>query len=50
MGEEFKDDYRQALPRELIQKLTRRNPWRATAAILHDLIVLTAAIAAALWL
>jgi len=50
MGEEFKDDYRQALPRELIQKLTRRNPWRATAAILHDLIVLAAAIAAALWL
>ena len=49
MGEEFKDDYRQALPKELVQKLTRRNPWRASAAILHDIAVLGAAIGAALW-
>jgi fatty acid desaturase len=49
VGEEFKDDFRQALPKELVQRLTRRNAWRATAAIAHDLAVLAAAIAAALW-
>jgi len=49
MGEEFKDDYRQALPKELVQSLTRRNSWRASAAILHDVLVLAAAIGAALW-
>jgi fatty acid desaturase len=49
MGEEFKDDYRQALPRELVQKLTGRDPWRASAAILHDFLVLAVAIGAALW-
>ena len=49
MGEEFKDDYRQALPKELVHNLTRRNPWRASAAILHDVLVLAGAIAAALW-
>ena len=49
MGEEFKDDYRQALPKELVQNLTRRDPWRASAAILHDVLVLAGAIGAALW-
>ena len=49
MGEEFKDDYRQALPKEVVQNLTRRNPWRASAAILHDVRVLAGAIGAALW-
>ena len=49
VGEEFKDDYRQALPRDLVQKLTRRDPWRATLAIAHDFAVLGAAIGAALW-
>jgi len=49
VGEEFKDDYRQALPRELVQQLTRRDPWRATLAIAHDVAVLAAAIGAALW-
>ena len=44
-GEEFKDDYRRALPRELIQQLTRRSAWRATAAVLEDFAVLAAAIA-----
>jgi len=47
-GEEFKDDYRRALPRELIQQLTRRSAWRATAAVLEDFAVLAAAIALAL--
>ena len=50
MGEEFKDDYRQALPKDLVRELTRRRPWRATAAIVHDVAVLAAAIGAALWL
>jgi fatty acid desaturase len=49
MGEEFKDDYRQALPKDLVRELTRRKPWRATAAIAHDVAVLAAAIGAALW-
>ena len=44
-GEEFKDDYRRALPRELIQQLTRRSAWRATAAVLEDFAVLALAIA-----
>jgi fatty acid desaturase len=47
-GEEFKDDFRKALPREIVQRLSRRSPWRATAAVLHDFVVLAAAIAAAL--
>jgi fatty acid desaturase len=48
-GEEFKDDFRKALPREVVQRLTRRSPWRATATILHDLVVLAAAIAVGLY-
>jgi len=47
-GEEFKDDYRRALPKALIQELTRRSAWRASAAILADVAVLAAAIAIAL--
>ena len=47
-GEEFKDDFRKALPRELVQELTRRSPWRASLAVLHDLLILAAAIAVAL--
>jgi fatty acid desaturase len=48
-GEEFKDDYRKALPREVVQRLTRRSPWRATAAVLQDVLVLAAAIAVGLY-
>ena len=47
-GEEFKDDFRKALPKEVVQPLTRRSPCRATAAVLHDFAVLAVAIAAAL--
>jgi fatty acid desaturase len=47
-GEDFKDDYRRALPRELIQQLTRRSAWRATLAVFEDLLVLALAIGAAL--
>ena len=47
-GEEFKDDYRRALPKALIQELTRRSAWRASAAILADVAVLAVAITIAL--
>ena len=47
-GEEFKDDFRRALPREVVQRLTRRSAWRATAAVAHDFAVIAAAIAFAL--
>ena len=47
-GEEFKDDYRRALPKELVRELTRRAAWRATAAVLADVAVLAAAIGVAL--
>jgi fatty acid desaturase len=39
-GEEFKDDYRRALPAEVVLRLTRRSAWRATAAVLHDFAVI----------
>ena len=47
-GEEFKDDFRKALPRETVLRLARRSPSRASLAILHDLAVIAAAIAVAL--
>ena len=47
-GEEFKDDFRKALPRELVLDLTQRSPWRATAAVLEDVAVIALAVAAAL--
>ena len=43
-GEEFKDDFRRALPKEIVQQLTRRSPWRATAAIAQDLAVIALSI------
>jgi fatty acid desaturase len=48
-GEEFKDDFRKALPRELVHELTRRSTWRATAAVVHDLAILAMAIAIGLY-
>jgi fatty acid desaturase len=50
-GEEFKDDFRKALPRALVLELTRRSAWRATAAVLQDVavIALAAAVALAFW-
>ena len=48
-GEEFKDDFRKALPKEVVARLTRRSPWRATAAVLHDVVVLALAISAGLY-
>src|SRR4030095_16994866 len=48
-GEEFKDDFRKALPKEVVQALTRRSPWTASGAVLHDVAVIAAAIAVALY-
>ena len=48
-GEEFKDDVRKGLPKEIVARLTRRSPWRATLAVLHDVSVIAAAIAAGLY-
>ena len=48
-GEEFKDDFRRALPKEVVSRLTRRSAWRASAAVLHDFAVLAAAIWAGLY-
>jgi len=48
-GEEFKDDFRKALPKEVVQALTRRSPWPATAAVVHDFAVIAGAIAVALY-
>ena len=48
-GEEFKDDFRKALPKEVVQSLTRCSAWRASAAVLHDFAVIAIAIAAALY-
>ena len=47
-GEEFRDDFRQALPQELIARLARRSALRAGLAILGDFAVIAAAIAVAL--
>jgi fatty acid desaturase len=44
-GEEFKDDFRKALPKEVVQQLARRSAWRASAAVLHDFAVIAAAVA-----
>jgi fatty acid desaturase len=48
-GEEFKDDFRKALPREVVQQLTRRSAWRATAAVVHDFAVIALALAFGLY-
>ena len=48
-GEEFKDDFRRALPREVVHGLTRRSAWRASAAVAHDFAVIAAAIAVGLY-
>jgi fatty acid desaturase len=47
-GEEFKDDFRKALPQELVRELTRRSGWVAGSAVLQDFAVLALAIAVAL--
>jgi fatty acid desaturase len=47
-GEEFKDDFRKELPREVVLRLTRRSPGRASASVLADVAVIAASLAVAL--
>jgi len=47
-GEEFKDDFRKALPKEVVLELTRRSAWRASVAVLEDFAVIALAVAVAL--
>jgi fatty acid desaturase len=47
-GEEFKDDFRKALPKELVLELTRRSAWRATLAVLEDVVVIAVLVFTAL--
>ena len=47
-GEDFKDDFRQALPRELVARLAQRSAWRSSLAILENFAVIAAAIAVGL--
>jgi fatty acid desaturase len=50
-GEEFKDDYRKALPKEVLARFTQRSDWRSTVAVLSDgaIIALAAAVALSFW-
>ena len=47
-GEEFKDDFRKALPKELVQRLSRVSFWRSAWSMLQEIAVLASLIAAAL--
>jgi len=47
-GEEFKDDFRKALPKELVQELSRVSAWRSAWSVLQEILVLAALIAVAL--
>jgi fatty acid desaturase len=47
-GEEFKDDFRRALPRELVQELSRVSIARSAWSVLQEFLVIGALVAAAL--
>jgi fatty acid desaturase len=47
-GEEFKDDFRKALPKELVQRLSRISFLRSTWSVLQEFLVIGALVAAAL--
>lgn len=48
-GEEFRDDFRRALPPETVQRLARISSWRAAWSVLQEVLVLTAQIATAVY-
>jgi fatty acid desaturase len=48
-GEEFKDDFRKALPKELVQRLSRISAWRSAWSVLQEFLAIGALIAAALY-
>jgi fatty acid desaturase len=47
-GEEFKDDFRKALPKELVQQLSRVSAWRSAWSVLQELLLVAALVAIAL--
>ncbi len=47
-GEEFRDDFRKALPQETVQRLARISSWRATWSVLQEVLVLSVLVATAL--
>ena len=47
-GEEFKDDFRKALPRDLVQRLSRISPWRSAWSVLQEFLAIGVLVAAAL--
>jgi fatty acid desaturase len=47
-GEEFKDDFRKALPRELVQHLSQISFWRSAWSVLEECLVIGALIAVAM--
>jgi len=47
-GEEFKDDFRRALPGELVQRLSRISPWRSAWSVPQEFLAIGALVAAAL--
>jgi fatty acid desaturase len=47
-GEEFKDDFRKALPREALAQFTRRSAWRASLGIIEDVLCIGIGVSAAL--
>jgi fatty acid desaturase len=48
-GEEFRDDFRKALPKEVVQQLTRRSAWRASLAVLEDFAVIAVSVCLGLY-
>ncbi|MBC7803986.1 MAG: fatty acid desaturase family protein [Candidatus Parcubacteria bacterium] len=48
-GEEFKDDFRKALPGELVQRLSRISPWRSAWSVLQEFLAIGLLVAAALY-
>ena len=47
-GEEFKDDFRRALPTDLVQRLSRVSGWRSAWSVLQEFLAIAALLAAAL--
>ncbi len=47
-GEEFKDDFRKQLPKEVVLRLTQRSPWRSSLAVFHDVAVIAVSLGIAL--
>ena len=48
-GEEFKDDFRKALPKDVVARFTRRSSWRASLAVLEDFAVIFPSIGISLY-